>query len=130
MSDMMFREPNQVKWQGSRPGHNGTKILVGMMIDAINWTVVYTVPAGEVGFITHISLSHQLNLAAGYHVAIYDATPAFAYSLFRSIHILNFPTVRCNLNYWPPLEIPAAFSIRFLQTVDTDMTAHVHGWSE
>ena len=130
MSDMHFREPNQVKWQGSRPGHNGTQINVGLNINAIGATDVYEVPAGETAFITLLSLSHADNVNCSFWIRIYDAVPALYRNLWCGYHFLNFPTVTGQLKYWPPLEIPAGYFITFRQSVNADMFAHVHGWSE
>ena len=130
MSDMHFREPNQVKWSGVRPAHNGTQIRVGEEIVALLWTPVYEVPAGETGMITHISLSHGINAAALFYIAIYDATPALEQIIYRGFHILNWPETKCNFNYWPPMELPTGYSIQFYQNVNTSMVAQINGWSE
>jgi len=57
MALMKFREANQVKWVGVRPGHNGTFVSAQGMCDAVAWVTFYTVPANKWLFITHSFLT-------------------------------------------------------------------------
>ena len=130
MSDMMFREPNQVKWQGSRPGHNGTQVLEGAIIGAINFTILYTVPVGTRFFMTYAGLSNYLNIGGNRHLCIYDAGGVIWRVLFGSMNVVNVPSSPVTATFNPPIELAAAFSIRVYQQALMGTIASVHGWVE
>jgi len=55
MALMTYREPNQVKWQGTRPGHDGTQFAIKAL--PITGTVVmHTVLAGTVYYLCSVSV--------------------------------------------------------------------------
>ena len=129
MSDMYFREPNQVKWMGSRPGHNGTQVLEHA--SATNATViVYTVPGAHTLFLTHTILDIYSTGISTAYLSIYNAVPA----LVIHIHLSRVQTNRelsLNNSYWPPIEIPAAYSVRVQSSAATNIAeATIHGWVE
>ena len=130
MSDMHFREPNQVKWQGSRPGHNGTQILVGLEIAALNWSIVYTVPAGQKLFLTQAFLGVGGNATSAVYLGVYDDTPVLIHRLAGGWRQINQTWPGFHLNYWPPLELLAGYSIRYSQSVNTSIIVAIHGWTE
>jgi len=63
MAYATFREPNQVKWVGVLPGHNGEQVIAQAVAD--NSTVIaYTVPAGKILLLSHFT-SCVFNNAGG-----------------------------------------------------------------
>ena len=106
----VHREPNQVKWIGVRPGHNGIQVIEN---NAANNAVViiYTVPAGKL-FLLFGYFYHQYATAAstGY-LAVYNAVPADVHHLAggQSPAVSVFAVTR---DYTVPLEFPAGYSFR------------------
>ena len=130
MSDMMFREPNQVKWQGSRPGHNGTQILEGLETAVVGVTILYTVPAAKTGFITFLSLTKSLSAAAHIYLDLYDDTPAQWRRIFAETSAVGHTGAGKCANFWPPIELPAGYSVRIDQSANVLICGAVHGWYE
>jgi len=130
MSDMHFREPNQVKWQGSRPGHNGTQVIEGEPIAALNWSTVYLVPAGVTFYMTFASLSHYNIITAFMYLAIWDAGPALWRTIFGLGHPVNTSVLGMSSNFWPPIELAPGYSVQVYQNVNNAVVGSVHGWIE
>ena len=130
MSDMHFREPNQVKWLGSRPGHNGTQVLAGVQTAVVGWTILYTVLAGETFFLTFASLGNFNNLSASLSMAIYDDGGVIDQYLGGYFTVAGQVGGGFVANFWPPIELAAAFSVRAHQLANCGMIAAVHGWAE
>ena len=124
----VFREPNQVKWVGVRPGHNGEQILEGIIVGAINFTAIYTVPADKMFFMTYAALSNILNIGGNAYLCIYDDTPAIWRVLFGFLNILNVPAPGPVATFNPPIELAAGYSIRVYQSALIGAIASVHGW--
>jgi len=130
MALMHFREENQVKWVGTRPGHNGTQIVsragsVGALVP------VYTVLAGDTFYLTFACLSFNAVGAVAAHLSIYNAVPALTMELARHVSpgALNNPAV--SQNYWPPIELPAGWSVQiFSNAPGVTAIGTVHGWVE
>ena len=130
MSDMMFREPNQIKWLGTRPGHNGTQVLEDNTVN--NGTVVlYTVAAGEIFYWCGWNINVRAPAyASNTYLEVYDDVPA----LWKEIQRGGTGANQVNLlskSYWPPLEIPAGYSVRIRSTIAGHaINASIHGWVE
>ena len=130
MSDMHFREPNQVKWQGSRPGHNGTEWHEYEEQIGLGTTVFPAVPGGQRLFLTQMSLDVFTTVSAFAYVYVYTAVPALWRTLFGGIIALGTSEIEC-FNYWPPLEIPAAYTIRITSAeAALRICLAAHGWVE
>ena len=81
MALMTFREPNQVKWVGSRPGHNGTQIF-GYALATNAVATCYFAPAGKAGYIYGLDLAASSGANPGLaSLQIWDAVPAFVSQL-------------------------------------------------
>ena len=130
MSDMMFREPNQVKWQGSRPGHNGTQVLENTESNVLNWVVLYTVPAGQTLFLTMVSFSWDQSVNNVWKIAIYDDVPALWKTLAIGRAILAAGNPFWMSTFWPPIEVPAGYHIQRYQDVAIAPCFTIHGWTE
>ena len=130
MSDMMFREPNQVKWMGSRPGHNGTQVLLSDTVAAVVPTGFYTVPAGKTLFITSAFLNITNPVAVSYYLAIFNAVPALDQYLINTYYTAGQQIVPVQANYWPPIEVEAGYHLYYRQGVNALLTYTIHGWVE
>ena len=130
MSDMMFREPNQIKWLGTRPGHNGTQLLHSDSYAALGWQIHYTVPAGERAFITHLYACANTNVTSVIALAVYDGGGLFDQWLASQQCMINWVWNPINLNYWPPLELAAGESIRYAQSANCQIVVVAKGWVE
>ena len=130
MALMEFREPNQAKWQGSRPGHNGVQVFEGIHTIALGWVLIYTVPVGQTLYLTHAAINGAFNGSATLYLGVYDTTPVIVQYLFGAYKQMNFSSSFCNANYWPPIEIPAGYTIQAAQSGNIGMTVTLHGWAE
>ena len=124
----VFREPNQVKWIGVRPGHNGEQVLEGFIAGAINFTAIYTVPANKMFMMTYAALSNTLNIGGNAYLCIYDDTPAIWRVLFGRLNIVNVPGRGCIATFNPPIELPEGYSVRVYQSALIGTIGSVHGF--
>lgn len=130
MALMNFREPNQVKWLGSRPGHNGTQITEFNVVDNGN-VDLYVVPAGKRFFLTSWAVS-AINISGGagngfMSVAI-GGLNAFMPASFSSA--LNEPMSEAG-RFWPPIELAAAENVYIYSSVAAFfIRGSIHGWVE
>jgi len=130
MALMKFREPNQVKWIGSRPGHNGTKVAISGIANNAE-VIIYTVPVGVVLYLTFYSFSISNSAAAAQsHFSIYtDGAVHYLY-----LHSLVPPAIWqdiCSGTFNPPLELPAGYYFRlFASGVATTLQGSIAGWVE
>lgn len=130
MSLMHFREPNQVKWMGVRPGHNGEQVLAYDTV--INGAqVVYTVPAGKVFFLCEANLLSISNVTGKIALTIYDAAPALLLTLGGISMIVAQSQGTDHYTYWPPIELPAGYSIRVESNIaGLEARSSIFGWIE
>ena len=130
MSDMHFREPNQVKWMGTRPGHNGTQVLEHL-IDALAADgVIYTVPAGETLYLTYGHISSDANATFIIGLEIFTDGGVLHRWLIRGYNFLNSEFVNECRSWWPPIEIPAGYTVRKFSSGAASSLAVIHGWAE
>ena len=130
MALMTYREPNQVRWVGIRPGHRGTQIIGDVLIEN-NTADILQITAGKKGYITLITLS-IMHAAAGY-VYLYwtDSLNAILGTLFTNRSAINTKTTDLCINFSPPFEIGDNHKIR-LRSSDVAVRPHatVIGWEE
>jgi len=130
MALMKFREPNQVKWQGVRPAHNGTQVLETDVVVS-GTKILYTVAAGKILYLTHAYLGVGLITAIGIgYLWIRDSTPTNLYLLGVVRSITDTPSGPSFPCYWPPIEIPATYDIAVIATANLEIHATIHGWVE
>jgi len=130
MALMEFREPNRVKWVGTRPGHDGTQVLeYGDAAGAI--VIVYTVPAGKTLYLCDATMMYATLAAGDGWAEISTAVPVTVTYLFRDILIAGIAVFTKQATYWPPIEIPSGYLIR-VRSSAAGLTARlmVHGWVE
>jgi len=130
MSDMHFREPNQVKWQGSRPGHNGVQVIIGEQTAVLNWTVFYTVPAGKILYLCQSWLGTAIMVVGAVGMAVHDDADVFQYRLHGSVITAAITNMPDRAKYWPPLEIPAGYTIKHYQAANTQLIYGIKGWTD
>lgn len=130
MSDVEFRENNQVKWVGVRPAHGGEHLLVSAFI--ANGTVtLYTVPSGKTLYLTFSTIMTG-QLANGFmSLTLYNGAGVFQHYLHLANVSNSGGTSDTSDNYWPPIEIPENWTIRLVSSIAA-LTVHgtIHGWVE
>jgi len=130
MAAMAFREPNQVRWVGTRPGHNGSQVAASG--SANNATaVVYTVTAGKTLHITHWTCEGNASATGGVcQLEIENAAGVQQYIILK----MGFNAVGQMLgvgNLAYPLEVPAGYKVAVVSSAATmTVNAFVHGWEE
>jgi len=107
MALMKFREPNQVKWCGVRPGHNGTFTSAELRTAAAAWSVVYTVPVNTRLYIFHSWMS-AINAGLAGNARIRIVYGGVAHQLY----IVEFEAIAggrdfVDTSYYFPLELEA-----------------------
>jgi len=131
MALMNFREPNQVKWVGSRPGHNGEQITAAKTSIATAWDDVYTVSAGKTLYLCTLRHSHYSNtISKFYHIAWTDAGHGVQ---VRFVYDVNKVTGMNSdvIHFWPPLEIPAGHKIAmYVADATNRIFCFIYGWEE
>lgn len=130
MGDMTFHERNQVKWVGSRPAHNGTQAMGSANITD-GPALIYLVPVGEVFYFTGYSFTYHsvVGVATG-NISIQDVVPAVV-EMLNMIQVTDVEYCMLKGSFWPPLELPAGYSVRLWSNAAT-LFVHgfVHGWVE
>ncbi len=130
MALMKHREPNMVKWQGSRPAHNGEQ--VHKEANAENESlIIHTVTAGKTFYLVYACLSYN-GIATG-KAAIYTTTNTGALianlcSEYCTAAISGKPTV---MTFWPPLELSSLYRI-YCRSYVVSLFAKgiIFGWEE
>ena len=122
----VHRDPNQVKWVGVRPGHNGEQVIAyATAVDVLG--TVYTVPVDKILLLFGHSVGVYSTAAALGEMYIYDATPALEVTLVGRSVAAN-GSVNSDHSYDPPLELTAGYSLRILTVAATcRIRATIHG---
>ena len=130
MALMKFREPNQVKWMGLRPGHNGTQVRGYISVDNAD-AIVYTVPADKTFYLCSLTLGY-LALAAGVaEISLRNAADAFLCNFLRDVIVATSSGRSQSLTFWPPMEITSLYDI-FIKSnaAGLQINGFVFGWYE
>lgn len=130
MGMMGYREANQVNWFGSRPGHNGTQVFAFLQDNLLADTPFYTVPAGETLFLTYAFIGARQAVVTILGVNIYTAVPGLWQWLCQYRNEVGSGNRCISQNFWPPIEVPAGYTIRKSSTAACDSAAIIHGWAE
>ncbi len=130
MALMKYREGNRVKWQGSRPAHNGEQVLEQASVNNATG-ILYTVPVGKILYLVHWWHGFYVGGVNGdSNMAIYDEVPA----LYRWIsYLTGIAGQSLNFSSSPfiPIEVPADYSIRATNAAATHWTrCGIFGWVE
>ena len=105
----VHREPNQVKWIGVRPGHNGDEVLININV-AVN-TLLYTVPADKILFIFSWQLSFINNTGGGGYLYLRDNLGAEYYVLAYVNGNAGSAGGTLANNTFVPIEVVAGYDI-------------------
>ena len=130
MALMKFREPNQVRWQGVRPGHNGTQVLAFAFADN-ETTDIYTVPAGKTFFLTWYSLGLTTVAAGNCSLQIRTPVPVVLLVLDRLFFTVagNMPSVSQSLTF--PIEVASTYLISVVSSAaGLRAYGNIVGWVE
>ena len=130
MSDMHFREPNQVKWQGSRPAHNGNQVLEYLEDGINNYTELYEVTAGKVLYLTYAGVFTRANTTNLCYLAIFDDTPVLWRIIGGTFVITANSVMNWSANFWPPIEVPSEYTIQKFNSANVLTVGTIHGWEE
>ena len=103
----VHREPNQVKWVGVRPGHNGEQVLININRNAN--ALLYTVGVGKLLMLYDWQIG--MVLAANLSCSLYIRTDAAApyYYLAYLSTATNVTGGNMSNNTCVPIEVPAAY---------------------
>ena len=130
MSAMAFREPNQVKWVGTRPGHNGEQVAKLGSAEG-GTTIIHTVTLGKTFFLSalsYTSFSDATPITMG--VLVRNGADVHQYSLIHELVALAH-TNAFGMSYPVPVEIPAGYDICAHSSGATGRaSACIHGWEE
>lgn len=130
MATMNFREPNQVKWIGTRPGHNGTQVTKFLSVTAER-DDLHEVTAGKVFYLISWTFSCRNVAAASRHgdFRIYTGAVVYYYmGLYSSATELPFIVTG---HHNPPLEVPAGYLFQVYSSgANLAAYASIHGWEE
>ena len=124
------REPNEVRWVGTRPAHRGTQVAVSAFANFAS-TVIYTVPAGQTLFLCGFTAGFYSGAAGSWGILVWeDAVPAIvAHLLYCNSNAIESWGV-CH-TFWPPLEIPEGHRLRCeASAAGRSISAFIHGWVE
>ena len=124
----VHREPNQVKWVGVRPGHNGDQFIYSGVMAAIVPTAIAQVPADKIMFLCSASLGAYGGVVAGMRLAIYTDVPAFWHYLMSGVSAAAGGNFSSCASYDPPIEIPAGYWLYVEQNVNAQLHYFFHGW--
>jgi len=119
----VHREPNQVKWIGVRPGHNGTEQLV--QIECGGNLLVYTVPADKLFLIYDWQFSVAGGVAGAALLSLRTAVPAIYYHLAYVTSVVGSSSAGVSQALWIPIELPATYQIYV--TTNQPVRGGVHG---
>lgn len=130
MALMEFREPNQVRWTGSRPAHRGTQII--KQFGVISGTaIVHTVTAGKVFYLCECLLSTFNSVSSYGYGFIRDGADALIRRIIAMRVQAGSTFVGPHNTFWPPIEIPAGYDICVLSSaLAIEYKLSIHGWEE
>lgn len=137
----MSGECNEVNWRGVRPvsgirgvwpARDSVRIFKNGSIIGLGETVIYTVPAAKLLFISGAELATGLSADADVRsmVSVRDALDAFQYQLFYHRFIVK-GQLNNSQNYLPALEVPATWYVEIRSSgAGLNSTCSIKGWLE
>ena len=105
----VHREPNQVKWVGVRPGHNGEQVLI--KVDFGVNTLLYTVPADKILLIFSWQIGIGTAAAGNARLQLETAVPAVYYELGNCVNAAGSTSANSQQALWVPIEVPETYRI-------------------
>ena len=130
MAKMTFREDNQVKRVGTRPGHEGTQVAkYNRTTPAL--ALIHTVTAAKTFYLCSASLGSDQLAAGESYLAYRDAADLNTVIFLIDLSTATIPHPACVITFWPPLEIPALYDIYVASgAAGTRAYGFVFGWEE
>lgn len=137
----MGGEADQVVWRGVRPvegirgiwpDRNATRVNKDAIFSGVGTTVVYTVPAGKLYFMSSGQLNGRLSADAAATVGLYIklGVEPLSYRIFYQYHILKGQLSSAQ-SFVPALEVPAGYTIRiYCDHANLDGMGLIFGWLE
>ena len=119
----VFREPNQVKWIGVRPGHNGEQVFISL--DSIVTGVLYTVPADKILFLFDWHFGMASNVAAACLFQVRDDGGVVQANLAYVTSHTTATSANASNALWVPIEMPEAWDIYY--TAAARVRGYFHG---
>ena len=119
----VHREPNQVKWVGVRPGHNGEQVL--NLIDRAVNALLYTVPADKILLIFSWQIGIGTAAAGNARLQLETAVPAVYYELGNCLNGAGLTSANSQQALWVPIEVPATY--RIYLTTNIACLGGIHG---
>ena len=119
----VHREPNQVKWVGVRPGHNGEQILV--KIELAGNAIVYTVPANKILFLFDWHIGIARGVAGAAELQIRDDAAAIHAYLSYVTSAAGYTGTNATQNLWVPHELIEAWDIYVV--TGNPVRGYIHG---
>jgi len=130
MALMKYREPNQVLWQGSRPAHNGTQVILSLNRNVVNTYYMYQVPVGQTFFLTYGGLFTVPGVANRAWFGLSDAVPVVQWYAAFLDNQANYNNYTWSQNFWPPIEVPATWYVTFDINAAVSTVGTMAGWVE
>ena len=114
----VFREQNQVKWIGVRPGHNGEQAF-GINNCVNVRAVVYTVPADKIFLWTGYAATMSGTVTGNGDIEMWSAAPALT-RVFISMYYQIGTSFGLTNDFSIPIELIAGESIRIISSAATN----------
>jgi len=130
MAMMKYREANHALWRGARPGHDGTEFFAYIDTALVANHIVFTSPAATTTYITNIWITTSDNLVQEFMIQIYNNVPASVGIIYWGRCAALYLGDKKNMTYWPPIEFPAAWSLRVNILHAQICTFGCRGWRE
>jgi len=130
MSAMAFREPNQVKWVGIRPAHNGEQVAKSNA--ATNGTtIIHTVTATKTLYLCTSTLTYWGAVGSG-QIKVRNAADVDQYILvIGGLITAAGAFFGLSIPFNPPLEIPAGWDVVVLSSIAASVAeGFIFGWEE
>ena len=130
MSDMYFREPNQVKWIGSRPGHNGVQVYYDHNTSVIGELLLVPASVTLRRYLTYYDVTLNEAVASWAQLRVYNGLDVLQWSFASIRNGVNAGTgakVGC---FNPPFELPVGWYIVTYLSAIVTFEASILGWEE
>ena len=130
MALMKFREPNQVRWIGSRPAHNGTQVSEYRATNVAGITNLLPAQATQTQYITYFFISTEANGSNNVLMELRTPVPAIVWVLGVGRGLLAYKGEFASGSFWPPLEVLPTYTIDLELSGAVWCAAGVLGWIE
>jgi len=130
MSAMLYREPNQVKWVGVRPAHNGEQVAKsGTAVN--NTVIIHTVTAGKNLYLVTAQIFTVNSVAAYGNLWVRDGADATWLYLGGLVSAAGQAIPGQTWYSYPPVEVPAGYDICVVSTaLAFNVVGSIFGWEE